>query len=155
MTKIIPPPDRETFEKEVAHLFVNGDLSNIARLLHKDQSLVSKAFNPYTDEKHNPVYQFVVYIWAMDAIREGLAGEVLNLVLRERDKWQRVPKKDISPARLTGRIGKEFSEFLEAEIGGLSYDKQINEVTDVIAAAEEKKAALIALRNKKHLGGVA
>lgn len=155
MQKIIPPPERESFEREIAHLFVNGDLSDIARLLHKDQSLVSKAFNPYTDEKHNPVYQFVLYIWAMDAIREGLACEVLNIVLREREKWQRITGPNECPARLTGNIVKEFGEFMEAELDGKPFEKQIDELMDVINAAIEKKSALIEKRNAKHMGDAA
>lgn len=152
MKKLIPPPEREAFEREIAHLFVNGNLSDIARLLQKDQSLVSKAFNPYSTEKHNPVYVFVQYLWAMDAIREDLAGEVLNIVLREREKWQQVPVQDKCPAKLTGRLVKEIGEMIEAEIEGLSFEKQIDEVMDVINAAEEKKDNIIALRNKKHFG---
>ena len=84
MSKIIPPPDRETIEREVHSLFTNGDLSDIARLLHKDQSLVSKAFNPYSVEKHNRIYTFILYLWAFDAIRDGLAPEIINIVLRVR-----------------------------------------------------------------------
>lgn len=155
MQKIIPAPERETFEKEIAHLFVNGDLSDIARLLQKDQSLISKAYNPYTDEKHNPVYQFVLHLWAMDAIREGLAGEVLNIVLREREKWQCVPVRPGNPAKLTGNLVRELGEMIEAEIEGKSYEKQVDEVMDVIRAAEEKKNDIISKRNIKHFGGAA
>lgn len=155
MKKLIPAPERETFEREIAHLFVNGDLSDIARLLHKDQSLVSKAFNPFSTEKHNPVYVFVQYLWAMDAIREDLAGEVLNIVLREREKWQHVPVREKSPAKLTGRLVKEVGELIECEIDGLSFEKQIDEVMDVINAAEAKKDNIIALRNKEYFGDAA
>lgn len=155
MTNIIPPPEREEFEREIAFLFRNGDLSDIARLLQKDQSIVSKAFNPYCVEKHNPVYQFVLHIWAMDAIREGLACEVLSIVLREREKWQRIPLKDKCPARLTSTIVKEFGEFIEAEIGDKPYEVQIKEVMDVVRAAEEKKEAIIAKRNAQMFGEVA
>lgn len=149
---IIPAPDREAFEKEIANLFVNGDLSDIARLLQKDQSLVSKAFNPFSTEKHNPVYQFVLHLWAFDAIRDGLAGEVLNIVLREREKWQRVPFQNRCPAKLTGNLVREVGEMVEKELAGKSYDEQIDEVMDVINAAQEKKRAIIAKRNAAHFG---
>ena len=155
LMKIIPPPEREQFEREIAHLFVNGDLSDIARLLQKDLSLVSRAFSPFSDEKHNPIYQFVLHLWAFDAIREGLAGEVLNIVLREREKWMPARGLTIAPSRLTGDIVKEFGEFMEAELSGKSYDIQIDEIMDVIHAAEKKKVDVIAHRNAKHFGEVA
>lgn len=153
--KIIPAPDRESFEKEIAHLFVNGDLSDIARLLQKDQSLVSKSFNPYTVEKHNPVYQFVLHLWAFDAIRDDLAGEVLNIVLREREKWQSVTVKEGCASRLTGNLVKEVGEMIEAEIAGKEYDDQIDEIMDVINAAEKKKLDVIMKRNAKYFGETA
>ena len=147
MSKIIPPPERESFEKEIAHLFVNGDLSDIARLLQKDQSLVSKAFNPYTDEKHNPVYQFVLHLWAFDAIRDGLAGEVLNIVLREREKWHTHP-----PCGITAeKVGHELIEAMATEIEGCDADTQAKEWDDVERAARERKNAAISQRNVARL----
>lgn len=155
MTKIIPPPDRETIEREIHSLFKNGDLSDIARLLQKDQSLISKEFNPYSDEKHNVIFGAMVRLWAMDAIRPDLAPEIINIVLRERQKWlpARVPAE--CPARLTGNLMKEVGEMIEAEIAGLDFDKQIKEINDVIRVAKEKEASVIAQRNVKYFGGSA
>lgn len=95
MKNIACPPDRETIEREIHALFTNGDLSDVARLLQKDQSLVSKQFNPYSEEKHSPISQFIFYLWAFDAIRDDLASAVLNIVLRERSVW--LPET-VSPA---------------------------------------------------------
>ena len=155
MKKLIPPPERESFEREIANLFKNGDLSDLARLLQKDLSIVSRSFSPFTDDKHNPIYQFVLHLWAFDAIREGLAGEVLNIVLREREKWQRPVTTIRSAAKLTGSLVREVGEMIEAEIAGKNYDKQIDEIMDVINAAEEKKQDVITKRNAEYFGEAA
>lgn len=152
MKQIIPPPERENIEKEIHHLFTNGDLTDIARLLQKDLSLVSRAFSPFSDEKHNPVYQFMLHLWAFDAIRPDLAGEVLNIVLREREKWLPAHIKRECAAKLTGNISTEFGEFIEAELSGKSFDKQIHEIMDVINAAQAKKESIIAKKNAEHFG---
>lgn len=152
MTKVIPPPEREAIEREIHALFTNGDLSDIARLLHKDQSLVSKMFNPYSDEKHNPVFTLISFLWAMDAIRDDLAGEVLNIILREREKWLPVEAKYQDAGRLTHNIVQEFGEFIEAELDGKDWSVQVSEIMDVINAADAKKKDILAKRNGKHLG---
>jgi MarR-like DNA-binding transcriptional regulator SgrR of sgrS sRNA len=154
MQKVIPPPDRETLEKEIHSLFTNGDLSDIARLLQKDQSLVSKMFNPYSDEKHNPIYTVILCLWAMDAIRTDLAPEMINIMLREREKWLPVDARKLDAAVLTGNIVTEFGEFIECELSGKNYDTQIKEIQDVIRAAEEKMRDIIA-KNQREKFGVA
>ena len=152
LTMIVPPPEREALEKEIASLFTTGDLSDVARLLQKDLSQVSRAFNPFETERHNPVYQLILHLWAFDALRDGLAGEVLNIVLREREKWLPASRSGQSPATLTGNIVEQFKEFMECELNGDDHNAQINEICDVIRAAEDKKRDIIAKRNEKHLG---
>ena len=152
MSKIIPPPDREATEREVHSLFTNGDLSNLARLLQKDQSLISKAYNPYSTEKNNPVYQFILNLWAMDVVSDSLAGEVLNIVLREREKWLPARASADCPARLTHNIVREFGEFIEAELCDKNFEIQVKEIIDVINAAEKKKADIIAKKNRDYFG---
>lgn len=152
MTNITPPPDRETIEREIHSLFKNGDLSDIARLLQKDQSLISKEFNPYSDEKHNVIFQAILRLWAMDAIRPDLAPEVLNIVLREREKWLPVNVRDANPTLLTCDIITQFNEFLEAELSGKGYEVQIKEIQDVINAAEKKRSDIIAKSQREKFG---
>src|SRR4051812_47472752 len=103
---IIPPPEREALEREVSDL-VNGDVSRIARLLQVNQSTVSNAFNPYREDRHNPVYNFILHLWAFDQLRPGLADEVLTIVTREREIWTETPHVAKSRSQLTGSIGKE------------------------------------------------
>lgn len=152
-TIMTPLPDRETFEREVHELFTNGDINTLARYLGTAQSTISKQFNPYTDEKHNPIYEFLRILWAMDALRDGLADTVLHIVIREREKW--LGEGVVPPAsgpKLTANIAREFSEFLESELSGETFDEQIAECVDIVVAAEKKKAQLIAARNHKHFG---
>lgn len=146
-----PPPDRETFEKEVHALFKNGDISNIARYLDRDQSLVSKALNPYCIDRHNTVYEFVRLLWAMDCLNDHLAAAVLAIVTRERDNWLR-PDEAVNehPAKLSGRCGHELTEAFEAEMQGLPIDEQISEWTDVLNAVTSKLKSLRKVRQGNH-----
>lgn len=153
MPTLTPLPDRETFEREIHDLFRNGDLGTIARYLERGQSIVSKQFNPFTDEKHNIVFEFLKVLWAMDGTREGLADATLCAVIREREKWlgeMVIPIE--SDARLTKNILTEIGEFVEAELSGETWDEKIAECVDIEVAANKKKAALIAQRNRAHFG---
>jgi hypothetical protein len=148
-TVMTPPPDRETFEQEVHRLLSDGDISNIARYLDRDQSAVSKSLNPYCTDRHNPVYEFVRLLWAMDCLHVDLAPAVLTIVHRERDKWLRSGDISDSPARLSGKCGHELAEAFEAEINGLPIDEQINEWTDVLNAVTAKLKSLRNVRQGK------
>lgn len=153
MTDMTPPPERESFEREIHDLFRNGDISNIARYLHKDQGLVSKAFNPFCEDKNNPIYITLQYLWAMDCIRPELGDKVLCILTREREKWLgEEPARD-TPAKLTAHAGTQFVEAVESELSGATWDEQIAEWTDVEVAAQKKKADLIAKRNYEHFNG--
>jgi hypothetical protein len=148
---VLPPPEREAFEREIHGLVsINGDMSAAARLLQKDQSAMSKAFNPYEDTRKNPVYELLLVLWAFDCIREGVSDEILSVMLREREKWLAgLPSKFADQAALTGNVGVQFSEFVEAKLKGKSFDEQIKEIVDVEVAAKQLKAALIAERNRQ------
>jgi len=151
--KMTPPPEREVIEREVAELFRNGDLTDIARFLQKDFSSISREFNPAEDTRNNRVFQIIIGLWAFDNIREELGDDILAIIVREREKWlPSFSKLQISPARLTGRVGKEFCEAVEAEIAALPFEKQIAEWSDVERAAREKKQAVIDERNAKYFG---
>ena len=152
-TNIIPPPDRETFEREIHDALENGDLSNIARILGKDQSLVSKQFNPYDTDRKNPVYEYLLYLWAADHTTNDLGSFIANLVERERGKWlPETSKAEPSPAALTGDIGSQFAEYVTAEISGMSIDRQIKELQDVEIAVRRKRDALVRERGE-HIAG--
>ena len=152
--RIIPPPEREQLEREI-HDLLDGDMSEIARLLQIDQSTISRAFNPYNTERNNPIYQFILYLWAFDILRMGLGDEVLTIVCRERAKWLPTKKIATCPSRLTGNVGQQFVEAMESEMEGKSFDVQIKEWMDVEKAAGEKKQSIIDARNEKYFGGVA
>jgi hypothetical protein len=152
--KVIPPPERETLEREI-HDIVDGDMSEIARLLQIDQSAISRAFNPYNNDRHNPIYQFILYLWAFDTLRMGLADEILNIVCREREKWLPTRKIAACPSRLTGNVGKQFMEAMEREMAGASHDELIKEWGDVERSAHEKVRSVIDQRNERYFGGTA
>lgn len=154
MTMLMPPPEREQFEKEIKQLVsTDKDISNIARYTQRDQAIVSKMFNPNTDEKHNPIYQFVVFLWAFDCLREGLADEVLNIIVRERQKWKpELPRVYGNGAECTSEICKQFSEFLQVELEGKDYDVQIKEIFDVQRAVSLKIQQIIDRRNARYFG---
>lgn len=143
---IAPPPEREQLEREI-HDLVNGDLSDLARLLQIHASTASNAFNPYREDKHNPVYQFLLHLWAFDCIREGLSDELLMIVCREREKWLPVAPLPVNTATLTADVGIQFSEFVEARLKGKTSDEQIKEANDIVAAATRLQGELIRERN--------
>lgn len=148
---MLPLPDHEAFNKEIHELFVNGDLSHIARFLRKDQSAVSRAFNPFDDSRHSPVFELMSYLWAMDCHREGLGDAVLSIVTREREKWLIDGVEIIdSPAKLTADVGHELIEAIAAEIDGAPLDKQIQEWDDVEQKAREKKQSAMRQRGTVH-----
>jgi hypothetical protein len=144
---LAPPPERELFEREI-HDLISGDISNVARLLQFDLSTVSRAFNPFKPERHNPIYLFTIYLWAFDYLRDGMADVVLSIVLRERAKWKgSTPKRRTSGPKLTGQIGREWIEACEKEWEGEPLDVQIKEFYDVKKAVDEKIDDLIEQRN--------
>lgn len=154
MTRILPPPERESFEREIKSLISDdGDITSIAGFVQRDASIVSKMFNPFSTEKWNPIYLFVLFLWAFDCLREGLADAILKIVVRERDKWTLQRTRILTnPADTTSNIGIQFSEFLKCELEGKSFDEQIKECVDIVEAAEAKKTELIERRNAHYYG---
>lgn len=144
---LLPPPDKHTLEMEVDGFFRNGDKKDVARFVQKDSSTVSRQLSPNCEHNNHVVYWFVQCLWAFDMIRRELGDSVINLVIREREKWL-VDEPIITehPAKLTGKVGEEFTEAIVAEISGHDADTQIGEWTDVINAATAKRNALIGLR---------
>lgn len=59
MTNFLPPPDRETFEKEIDELFeqVRGSKDSFARFLNVHPGTVSKRLNPYNEDHVSSFYQ--------------------------------------------------------------------------------------------------
>lgn len=151
--QLIPPPERLAIEKEIDDLFQNGDKTSIARLLQQDMSAVSRAFNPYEDSRLNPVFQFLLYLWAFDAIRDGLGDDIMAIVQRERSKWQPTDPIIGSHAELAGRVGSEYAEAVKAEISNSPHDTRIKEWDDVARAATAKKMSVIADRNGTYAAG--
>lgn len=150
---MLPPPDKHELELEVDGYFRNGDKKDVARLLQKDSSTISRQLSPNQEHNNNLVYFFILALWAFDCIRRELGDAVINLVLRERAKWLGDALPFVPcPAKLTANIGREFSEYLEAELLDKSFDEQIKECVDIAVAVEQKKVALIARRNAKHFG---
>lgn len=153
MTLLIPPPERETFEKELHKLISrNVDLSATAALLQKDQSAVSKTFNPFDPTRLNPFYEGTAYRWAFDNLTPGLADEIRSIEDRERSIWLPMHPVAACDADLTANVGIQFSEFIAAKIKGKSYDEQIKECVDIEVAAGKLKADLIRQRNEKVFG---
>jgi hypothetical protein len=151
--KLTLPPEREAIEREVSELFHNGDFTDIARLIHVQHSTVSRSFSTTDETRLNPVFQIIIYLWAFDQIRDGLADTVLSIIERERAKW--MPQMAVAncPVRLTTDIGKEFNEFLEKKLEGASWNVQIKECMDIEDAAKKKRAWLIEQRNLDHFNG--
>ena len=147
MQMICPPPEREIIEQEVYRSLQTGTISNVARLLHKDQSQVSKAFNPYECDRNNPVYEYLVYLWAFDGTQAGLGDTIQKLVHRERDKWECFPRSVGTEAKLAASVGHEWTDFIEAQIDGRLIDERLAELEDVVVAVENLKKRLIAKRN--------
>jgi len=141
---MLPPPDKQQLELEVDGFFVNGDKKDVARYVGRDSSTVSRQLSPNCESNNHVVYWFIHCLWAFDMIRRDLGDKVINLVLREREKWLAdSPSMFDHPAELTGNVGTEYTEAIVAEIKNHDVDTQIREWTDVINAATEKRNALI------------
>ncbi len=150
---MLPPPDKQEIEIEVAGLFHNGDIGTVARYVQRDKGIVSKQLSAHCEDKNNVIYYFLLFLWAFDCIRRDLGDAVLGIIVRERDKWlAECPRIARSSAKLTADIGRQFTEFLEAELDGKDYDRQIKECVDIATAVNAKKADLIQKRNAKHFG---
>lgn len=146
-----PPPERYTFEREIKTLIPNdGDISDIARYLGINYSTVEKALNPADEDRHNPFYQCVRYLWALDCLRPGLGDSVLQIIRREREKWQAY-QISISEngASLTANIGATFSAYVEAELSGKDADELLKQLSDVELAVQTKKQEILKQRNQK------
>lgn len=154
MTQHLPlPPEKELIEREIADLFSNGDFTALARLLQREYSAITRAFSTTDETRHNPVFQFLIHLWGFDQLKDGLSDTVLNIILRERAKWQPVTKQAKSSSELSGKVGHELMEAFEAEIGGHDYNEQIAEWMDVENAARAKKESVIAQRNDFYCNG--
>lgn len=149
----MPPPERETVEREI-HDLVTNHLSELARLLQVNNSTTSNAFNPYRDDKNNPVYHFLLHLWAFDIIKPGLSDDILAIVARERSTWNPSASVNVCPAKLTKKVGTELFQAVEAEILGKPWEEQIKEWSDVERAANEKKQKVIETRNARYFGEV-
>src|SRR5688500_5600428 len=84
---ILPPPEKNKLEIEISSLFENGDIEKTARYVQRDASLVSRILSPTSEHNNHVVYFFLLFLWAFDCIRRELGDAVINVVLRERDKW--------------------------------------------------------------------
>lgn len=147
---MLPPPDKQDLELEVDGFFRNGDKKDVARLVQRDSSTVSRQLSPNCDHNNHVVYWFLLCLWAFDNIRQDLGDAVINLVLRERAKWlNEAPSAIEHPAKLTSKVGQELVEAIEAEMSGHALDDQIQEWTDVVTAAAKKQQDLI---NKRASG---
>lgn len=147
------PPDKEALEREIAALFHHNDFADIARLLQRDFSSISRAFSPTDDTRHNPIFQIVIHLWAFDQLRESLGDDVLAIVTRERDKWRHRKQSGKNSASLSGNVGRQLVEAMEKEIAGGDYNEQIKEWLDVEEAAREKKEHVMELRNEFYCNG--
>ncbi len=148
----LPPPAKLDIELEIDGFFHNGDKGQVARLVQRDLSVVSRMLSPNNDHNNHVVFTFLMFLWAFDSVRQDLGAEVINVVLRERQKWlgDTVPVEH--PAKLTANVGHQCVEATEAEMLGLSIDEQIKEWTDVVNAATVKRNALIGIRSSAFRG---
>lgn len=144
---MLPPPDKHELEMEVDGCFRNGDKGNVARLIHKDSSTISRQLSPNQEHNNHIIYFFILVLWAFDCIRQELGDAVIEIVLRERSKWLcQAPEIMEHPATLTKCVGVEYVEAIEAEMLGHSINNQIREWGDVITTASRKQQALIQSR---------
>lgn len=146
--RILPPPDREEFERELKSMLDDGDLSDLARLLQKDKSLVAKQFNPWAEDRHNPFYQVVLYLWAMDAISDTHGDFALQMILRERAIWQPVAEVDPAQPQLECSIiaeGADVQRWLAQFDIDTATDRDLNTFDDECGQAIE---ALVDARTK-------
>jgi hypothetical protein len=150
-----PPPDRYAFEREVKSFLPRKALERVSELTRKDQAAVSAAFNPNREDRHNPVYMILVYLWAFDQVADGIADRMLSLVVRERRKWLSAKcRGDVCHPTLTKSIGVEYVEAIEMEMNGASLDVKIKEFTDLRDAVDKKLDSLIAEKQKQYGGEV-
>lgn len=143
MTHILPPPDKQEIELEVAGLFVNGDIKNVSRFVQRDAGLVSKMLSANCDDKNNVVYFGLLFLWAFDCVRRELGDQVVNIILRERSKWLAQDAQVFNDADLAEDVGIQFSEYVACRMKGKDLDTQIKEAGDIETAAAKLKANLI------------
>jgi len=152
---LIPPPDRFGLEREVRQLLPPKSIKKIAQLTNRDKTLVSVSYNPNREDRHNPVYMFVLNVYALDQIRTDLGDAVLSLVNRERRKWLKTTDcPPVHPAVLTKSIGAEYIEAIEKEMSGSTLDVKIKEYTDLKNAVDKKLDALNAERQRAFGGEI-
>lgn len=159
MKRTLPPKD------EVKHMFYGAAINeyftihsigdtlknkNIEWVLsHYPQGFTGDDLHGFKGDSHDAF----TYSTFREAVKDGLADNVLNIVIREREKWTHKPfRKVVCGAKLTANIGREYSEFVEKELSKADIDSLINELTDVIEVAEEKKRDLIEQRQARHFG---
>lgn len=150
---ILPPPDKQEIELEVAGHFHNGDIGNVARYVQRDKGIVSKQLSANCDDKNNVIYYFLLFLWAFDCIRRELGDNIIEIVLRERAKWlNESPQIRQSPAKMTRAVGDELFEAIEADMADKAWNIRVKEWGDVERTARERKQAIITERNSQHFG---
>jgi hypothetical protein len=140
---MIPPPERETFERELDSIYSTGDKDTLARYLKVTPSYVSQLLNPY-NERESLQYRIAWWQWATDCISLEKGDRLFALLKRDYDarRYELEPSR-ICPATATSEIGIQFSQFLKAELEGKPLDEQIVELEDIARAVEYKRQELL------------
>ena len=155
MTNFLPPPDRETFEKEIDELFeqVRGSKDSFARFLNIHPGTVSKRLNPYNEDHISSFYQIIRDIAALRFVSADLAKTVWRKVCLEMEKLvneEAVGQVSVSDSLI--QIHEKVGELWRAKSNNEPLNTLIAKSADVETEAREVKDHFIAMRNEKHYG---
>lgn len=155
MTKFLPPPDRETFEKEIDDLFdkIHGSKDKFARFLDVNPATISKRLNPYNEDHVSSFYQILRDIAALRLVDINLAKAVWIKVRTEVEKL--LFDEIIAGVNINSSITQihdKLGELCKAKMDGEPLNILISKSADVESEARETKDRFIAMRNERYYG---
>lgn len=147
VTMIKPPPDQYSFDREISGIISNGDITDLAGYLRKDRSTVSRTLSPDRPDCKSPFFGTIEYLWGLDAMGKGQAGQVVSIITRRRMLWLPAPYIKADAGKSTSKIGKELMDLMEKELDGASEDDLLKEAIDIKEACDAKIAEILSRRH--------
>lgn len=150
---ILPLPEREKFELELRdEILEHSDQRNISQYLRVDKSRISRQLDPNRADCVSPSYQFLEWLWAMDAKDPAKGEKMLEQITRERNNYLvNVRKRNANSSDLTTGIFESATDFLKTETSDGDIPTLLNKI-EKVRVAVENKADDLKLRQAKKKG---
>lgn len=142
MSQLLPPPDREIFERQLQNIYSHGDQDTLARLLKKSRSRISQMINPFSDTE-SIQHRAAWWQFATDCISLE-KGDLLFAMLKLDYESRRLNRLSlVSTGHGTAEIGRKLADLFEAELSGFDGGAQLRAIVELEMAVTLKKQQIL------------